>query len=141
MRAAARMVGVNASSLSRREDLEVELAGRSKRLRPQTVLALAEHYRLRPLNSVAYELVEYARKHAPASAEAIEAEVDAYLEGRPTPVIDAERWLRDAERLLPAELLERVRAEISPDVAAVPQVTSATSQPERLAYASPRARA
>jgi hypothetical protein len=109
LRQAARMIGVNASSLSRRE-LPVEHAGREARLPPRLVLELAVHYRRRDEYEVGGALVDYALAHAPDHAEEIEEEIERYFRetshrGAP---LDTARFLEDARRHLPPALYTQV---------------------------------
>jgi hypothetical protein len=109
LRQAARMIGVTASTLSRRS-LRVEQAGREKRLSPRTVLELAAYYRKRDEYEVGGALVEYALEHAEEHVTEVEAEVDAFLRetaDRDAP-LEAERFLAEARRMLPDQLYERV---------------------------------
>jgi hypothetical protein len=79
---AARALGVNKSTLSRRDDLHGERLGQQEiRLSPATVMRLAREYRRRVVDEVAFDLVEYAREQAQDQTEAVEAEIDAYLAG------------------------------------------------------------
>ena len=109
LRQAARMIGVHASSLSRR-DLPVEHAGREVRLSPRLVLELAAHYRRRDEYEVGGALVDYALAHAPDRVGEIEAEIEAYFEEtgeRDTP-LDRESFLEEARRHLPPALYAQV---------------------------------
>lgn len=109
LRRAAKMIGVSASSLSRRP-LAVERAGREKRLAPSTVLELAAYYRKRDEYEVGGALVEYALEHAEEYAPQVEAEVDAYLRatGERDAPLDSDRFLAEARRSLPEDVYEQV---------------------------------
>ena len=62
---AARALGVDKSTLSRRDDLHGERVGQQEiRLSPATVMRLAREYRRRVVDEVAFDLVEYAREQA-----------------------------------------------------------------------------
>lgn len=109
LRQAAKMIGVTASSLSRRS-LPFEQVGREKRLSPRQVLELAAYYRKRDKYEVGAALVEYALEHAGEHVGEVEAEVDEYLRessDRDAP-LQAEHFLAEAQRALPSELYERV---------------------------------
>ena len=106
LRQSAGMLGVTASSLSRRRGLKTEPFGRERRLAPLTVMELAAYYRRRSEYDVAGSLLDYAVKHAPAVAEEVERELDAYLQAtseRDAP-LDADAFLETAKRHLPAAL-------------------------------------
>jgi hypothetical protein len=109
LRQAARMIGVHASSLSRRE-LAVEHAGREVRLPPRLVLELAAYYRRRDEYEVGGALVDYALAHAPDRVGEIEEEIERYFEGtsdRDAP-LDTESFLEEARRHLPPALYAQV---------------------------------
>jgi hypothetical protein len=111
LRQAARMIGVNASSLSRQK-LPVEHAGREDRLAPRLVLELASHYRRRDEYEVGGALVDYALAHAPDHVEEIEAEIEHYFREtsqRDAP-LDTARFLADARRHLPPALYAKVES-------------------------------
>ncbi len=100
---AAKIIGVSASTLSRR-NLDFEAAGgRDKRLRPRVVLQQAAYDRRRPLREVAEDLVAYARTHAPDAVPAVKAEVERDLAN-----------LRVPDRLTVQELLQDLRKELPP---------------------------
>jgi hypothetical protein len=109
LRQAARMIGVHASSLSRRE-LPVEHAGREARLPPRLVLELAAHYRRRNEYEVGGALVDYALAHAPDQVAEIEAEIEHYFEetGDRDAPLDTVTFLEQARRHLPAALYAQV---------------------------------
>ena len=71
---AARALGVDKSTLSRRDDLHGERVGQQEiRLSPATVMRLAREYRRRVVDEVAFDLVEYAHEHAEEQLDAVEA--------------------------------------------------------------------
>ena len=72
---AAAMLGVSASTLSRRRLEGIRVGGREQRLRPSEVMAEADYHKRRLPELVANDLVLYARKHAPDDAEVVEIEV------------------------------------------------------------------
>jgi len=110
-RGAARMIGISASTLGRRKDLERLPAGQEARLSPTNVIRLTALYRRRSTSLVAGELVTHAARMGPDVERAVLAEVEAALEHyaprRPAPS-DAESFLADARRLLPAALARQV---------------------------------
>jgi hypothetical protein len=103
------MIGVHASSLSRR-DLPIEHAGREARLSPRLVLELAAHYRRRDDYEVGGALLDYALAHAPAHVGEVEAEIEHYFEetGARDAPLEAESFLEAARRLLPPALYAQV---------------------------------
>src|ERR1019366_6829830 len=101
---AARALGVDKSTLSRRDDLHGERVGQQEiRLSPATVMRLAREYRRRVVDEVAFALVEYAREHAEDQLDAVEAEIDAYLAGHPSTPPDVAELLELARRPLPVD--------------------------------------
>jgi hypothetical protein len=106
---AARALGIDKSTLSRRDDLHGERVGQQEiRLSPATVMRLAREYRRRVVDDVAFDLVEYAREHAEDQVEAVEVEIDAYLASRPVPPPDIAQLLELARRHLPPDLYRQV---------------------------------
>ena len=106
---AARALGVDKSTLSRRDDLHGERVGQQEiRLSPATVMRLAREYRRRVVDEVAFDLVEYAREQAQDQTEAVEAEIDAYLAGHPSSPPDVVQLLELARRHLPADLYRQI---------------------------------
>src|SRR2546423_14929571 len=80
---AAEMLGVSASTLSRRDDLAAEPRGERDRVVPATeVLRLAAIYRRRSLNDTAQSLLEFAEKASKEEATRVEQEVEAFFERR-----------------------------------------------------------
>jgi hypothetical protein len=114
IRAAAELIGVSPSTLSRREDLGAEHRGeRDRVLRPAEVLRLAAIYRKRSLNDVAQELIDHARKASPDEAPRVEKEVEAFFEGRLMPDNSHSEFLALARRLLPAWLYRKVEETVT----------------------------
>ena len=109
LRAAAGMLGVAASTLSRRKDLRRLRRGeRDQALAPAEVLRLAAIYRRRSLNEIASELIELAASlGGVADADRVEHEVDGFFTGHERHEPNDE-WFDVAERLLPQELYEQV---------------------------------
>lgn len=110
LRKAAEILGVNVSSLSRRE-LDVVEVGAQKRLSAQTVMEEAAYFNRRNRNEVAADLVELAEDQYPDVVDAIEAEITEYMRDREasTGVRPDTDWLAEAEAFLPRGLFERVR--------------------------------
>jgi hypothetical protein len=111
LRKAAEILGVNVSSLSRRE-LDVIRMGAQTRLSARTVMEEAAYFNRRDRNEVAAELVELAEDQRPEAVEAIEEEITEYMQEMESLVIDKRPkpdWLAEAERFLPAGVFERVR--------------------------------
>jgi hypothetical protein len=120
LRSAASIIGVNASTLSRR-DLPTTQAGSEQRVAPVTVMELGDHYRRRPIGEVAAELVDVARAGArtPDEVEQVEHDLADYLdrtraEARANALaeITGDAWLSEAQRRLSPELFDQVRAAI-----------------------------
>jgi hypothetical protein len=107
---AAHLLGVSASTLSRRDDLVVERMGeRDKRIPAREVMRLAVVYRKRSLGEVAADLIARARESSPQHVEHVQGEVERFFEQMEPPVLLDGAFLAEAERALPAELYEQVR--------------------------------
>jgi hypothetical protein len=107
---AARLLGVNASTLSRRDDLVVERMGeRDKRVPAGELMRLAFVYRKRSLGEVAADLIAHARESSPQHAEHVQEEVERFFEQKEPLVLSDGAFLAEAERALPAELYKQVR--------------------------------
>jgi hypothetical protein len=107
LRKAAKMLGVNVSTLSRRK-IPTQAVGKQYRVSPSVLLAEAAYHGRRPLDEVGHDLIEHTRREAPELVAEVEAEVDAFFESYHPPSIDRGRWLEEARQFLPAELFERV---------------------------------
>lgn len=106
---AAGLLGVSASTLSRRSDLAFERMGeRDKRISAGEVMRLAGVYRKRSLNEVAAELIVYARRYCAANAEDVQEQIERYFEQAPAPATTGAGFLAEAKRALPLELYEEV---------------------------------
>lgn len=106
---AAGLLGVSASTLSRRSDLEFERMGeRDKRLPASEVMRLAGIYRKRSLGEVAVELIAYARRHCTAHAQEVEEQIERYFEQAPAPTLSGTDFLAEAKRALPPALYREV---------------------------------
>jgi hypothetical protein len=109
IKAAARILGVSASTLSRRQDLASEHRGeRDVVLRPAEVLRLATIYRKRSLNDVAQDLLEQARVAGPEEGRRAEEEIEAFFEARVASADQHEQLLMLARCLLPADLCAQI---------------------------------
>jgi hypothetical protein len=107
---AARLLGVSASTLSRRDDLVCERMGeRDKRLAAEEVMRLAAVYRKRSLGEVAADLIGRARERSPQYVEHVAEEVERFFEQSEPATPSESEFLAEAERALPAELYEQVR--------------------------------
>lgn len=105
------MLGISASTLSRREDLAGERRGeRDVALAPGEVLRLAAVYRKRSLNDVAYDLIEHARGFGDEEAERVEGEIESYFAAQGSGAEQREQLRVLARRLLPAGLCERIES-------------------------------
>jgi hypothetical protein len=107
---AALLLGVSASTLSRRDDLVCERMGdRDKRVPAREVMRLAAVYRKRSLGEVAADLIGRALERSPEHAEHVREEVERFFEQSRPAVLSEREFLAEAERVLPAELYEQVR--------------------------------
>jgi hypothetical protein len=107
---AARLLGVSASTLSRRDDLVVERMGeRDKRIPAGEVMRLAVVYRKRSLGEVAADLIGHVWESSPQYAEHVQEEVERFFEQKEPLVLSDGAFLAEAERALPADLYEQVR--------------------------------
>jgi hypothetical protein len=121
LRAAADMIGVSASTLSRRKDLASESRGeRDRVLRPAEVLRLASIYRQRSLNDVAQDLIDHAQTSSQEDAARVETEVEAFFERRANSESRRDEFLALARRLLPQPLYEEVEAMVADQGAKLP---------------------
>lgn len=108
---AARILGISASTLSRRDDTAVESRGeRDRVLAPKEVLRLAAIFRRRSLNDVAQGLLDHARGSAPEEAARIEEEIEQFFESRTIKDSQRVEFLELAQRLLPPVLAQQVEA-------------------------------
>jgi len=122
VRAAAELIGVSPSTLSRRGDRLAERRGERDRVLPAAeVLRLAAIYRKRSLNDVAEGLIDYARKASPHEAERVREEVESFFEGRTISDRHRGEFLALARRLLPASLYKQVEATVIEQHAALPE--------------------
>jgi hypothetical protein len=112
---AARYLGVDKATLSRRSDLQTVRVGRQEqRLSPAAVMRLAREYRRRVVDEVAFELVEHARVRVPDQVPTVEQEIDAVLAaGSSAAQVDPASFLAMAQSYLPRDLYELVLEAVS----------------------------
>jgi len=119
---AAEFIGVDASTLSRREDLRAERRGdRDRVLRATEVLRLATIYRKRSLNDVAEGLIDYAKRVSPDEGERVREEVESFFEGHTISDSQRSEFLALARRLLPEPVYKEVEAAVTEQHAALPE--------------------
>jgi hypothetical protein len=123
IRAAAGMLGVAASTLSRRADVHPQARGDRDRLLPATeVLRLASIFRRRSINDVAQDLLDYAGKHAPQDAGSVAEEIEQYFEDAALSESAREQLLTLAHRMLSPALCEQIEVELETSNSALPDV-------------------
>lgn len=123
---AARLLGVSASTLSRRADLVCERMGeRDKRIPAGEVMRLAVVYRKRSLGEVAADLIGRAREGSPRDAEHVQEEIERFFEQSESPALPEGAFLTEAKRALPAELYEQVRLVYGASEGSSPALVSA----------------
>lgn len=121
--AAAAVLGVAPSTLSRRADIRAEPRGaRDRVLAVAEVLRLASIFRKRSINDVAYDLLEQARAQAPEDAATVQEEIESYFEAETVGERQREQLATLAHRLLPAELCEQIDAELERTGVRLPDV-------------------
>lgn len=108
LRAAAEILGVNASMLSRLPNLETEARGSQRRLSPRVMIELARFYRRRAIGEIASDLLDYAYDHAPDYATQIDEAIEVAI-GPTTSALDARGFLAEAKRALPTALYAEVK--------------------------------
>lgn len=107
--AAAEILGVSASTLSRRGDVATEHRGeRDIVIAPADVLRLAVIYRKRSLNDVAQALLDHARGAAPEDVGRVEDELETFFEERAVAETETEQFVLLARRLLPSSLVHQI---------------------------------
>lgn len=118
--AAAAMLGVSASTISRRRDLRAEARGeRDRVMAPGEVLRLGRVFRKRSINDVAQALLEHAEPFGQEAKARIEREIEAHFDEYPVAAqVDELRVL--ARRLLPSELADQVEANLDAAVGGMP---------------------
>jgi hypothetical protein len=110
--AAAEMLGVAPSTISRRADLHAEARGeRDRVLAPGEVLRLGEIFRKKSINDVAQALLDHAEQFGQEARACVEREIEAHFDEHTVAARIAElRTL--ARQMLPAELAEQVEASL-----------------------------
>jgi len=122
IKAAADILGVSASTLSRRQDLVSEHRGeRDVALRPAEVLRLAAIYRKRSLNDVAQDLLEHAHAVGAEEHVRVEEEIEAFFDAN-TIAAQREQLSRLARRMLPPELCEQIEASLGQEARELPDM-------------------
>src|ERR1700690_1192243 len=107
---AARLLGVSASTLSRRDDLVCERMGeRDKRIPAGEVMRLAVVYRKRSLGEVAAGPIGRALESSPRDAEHVQEEIELFFEQSESSALPEGNFFTEAKRMLPAERFEQVR--------------------------------
>ena len=109
--AAAHILGISPSTLSRRDDLISENRGDRDRVVPASeVLRLARIYRMRSLNDVAQALIEHARQEAPDELPGLVEEIERFFEQETEDLgLDREQFLALAQQWLPEPLFAEVK--------------------------------
>lgn len=123
IRAAAGMLGVAASTLSRRADVQAHARGeRDRVLLAGEVLRLASIFRRRSVNDVAQDLLDYAGRHAPQEAGGVAEEIEQYFEDTALGEGAGEQLLTLAHQILSPTLCEKIEAELGASGPALPDV-------------------
>lgn len=122
IRVAADILGVSASTLSRRADRTTARRGeRDRVLPPSEVLRLASVFRRRSVNDVSQALLDHARSTAPEDVARVEEEIERFFEAHTGS--DERDELRDlARRMLPPSLCERIDAVLDQEAGELPDV-------------------
>jgi|SRR5674476_1692554 hypothetical protein len=118
LRAAAKLIGVSPSTLSRRPGVVRVSAANQERIPAGEVVRLAAIYRRRRVSRVAAALVERAASAGPEAQELVGAEVDRAMEQVPvsSPGPDIGAFITEARRRLPEELAAQVEATLRHNV-------------------------
>jgi hypothetical protein len=115
---AAEMIGVTASTLSRKPGLGFITAGdRDHRIPGAEVIRWAEHFKRRAVDEVAFDVVAYARRRAPKYVKAVTSEVDSAVAGlyAAAPATKTSAFIADAKRFLPKQLYDAVARAVLAD--------------------------
>lgn len=124
--AAAQMLGLSASILSRRQDLAFATVGaKGRHYSPAAVLEAGVIYKRRSLNAIAAKLLAYARHNGPQHLESVQGEIESFFAERPAPPVDRERFLKEARRALPRRLFREVERAFEEGVPAEPELQGA----------------
>jgi hypothetical protein len=108
LRAAARILGVDPSALSKKKDLPTLARGEERRFPPALVLELARHYNRRALAAVASDLLDYAYANAEDYARFVDDEIEAAMGPSPATGVNGDAFLAEAQRALPGDLFAAV---------------------------------
>lgn len=110
--AAAEMLGVSASTISRRPDLRADARGeRDRVLTPGEVLRLCRIFRKRSINDVAQALLDHAAQFGPEAHARVEREIEGHFE-RHTVAAQIDELRTLARQMLPPELATQVEASL-----------------------------
>jgi len=124
------MLGVAASTLTRRNDLSSERRGeRDRVLAPAEVLRLGAIYRKRSLDEVAKDLIEHARGISTRDGARIEGEIEAFFEARLGSEQAHKEIVEEARRRLGSEAAERIRRALSEPGEPLPEAFSGSIPP------------
>ncbi len=118
LRAAAKLIGVSPSTLSRRADVVRVSAANQERIPAGEVVRLAAIYRRARVSRVAAALVERAAGAGAEAQELVGAEVDHAMEQVPVPSASpgVAAFITEAHRRLPEALAAQVEATVRRDV-------------------------
>jgi hypothetical protein len=115
--AASRLIGVSASTLSRRPDLRRITAGREQRVPAGEVVRIAALYRRRRLSQVAAELAERGARGDvyEAVAREVDEAMERYAPATSSTSTDTRAFLAEARRRLPGALAAEIEMVLSGD--------------------------
>ena len=122
------MLGVAASTITRRSDLRSVRSGGREHVPARRVLELNAEYRKRITTELAHELLEHARAHSGAHAHLVEAELEEFFAAqRPDDALPREQFLKALASMLTEEQLQAARELY--EQAHGPRPTSMVAQP------------
>ncbi len=122
IRAAAQMLGVSASTLSRRADRTAERRGeRDRVLSPAEVLRLASVFRRRSVNDVAQALLDHVSATAPDEVTRVEEEIEDFFEAH-TVAEQRDELRRLARRMLPPSMCEQIDSVLDQEAGELPDI-------------------
>jgi len=122
IRAAAQMLGVSASTLSRRADRTAERRGeRDRVLSPAEVLRLASVFRRRSVNDVAQALLDHVSATAPDEVTRVEEEIEGFFEAH-TVAEQRDELRRLARRMLPPSMCEQIDSVLDQEAGELPDI-------------------
>jgi hypothetical protein len=111
---ASKIIGVAASTLSRRGDIRFITRGNQLRVPPHEVIRLNRYYRRRTDYEVGGALQQLADARSPAHADSVEERIQAAFEGIPAALLSVDDFLKEARKGLPKKLyleIERIYQE------------------------------